>query len=131
MTTISAPQLTLSVPCLKCHTAVQVKANILHHAKKSGIFCPDCLPSKQKPAPAVWSKATYRDYLKTEHWQTFRLYAFEFYGRKCYLCGATDCQLDIHHNTYERLGGEMLSDVIILCHDCHQGYEDWKRGSKL
>jgi hypothetical protein len=43
------------------------------------------------------------------------------------LCAAEDVQLDVHHNTYERLGGEEISDVIPLCRECHQGYEDWKQ----
>jgi hypothetical protein len=129
MTTISAPQLSISVPCLKCRQPVTVKASLTRAASKSGIFCPDCLPSKrQAKTPSAWTKDDYQDYLKTDHWQRFRLKALDHYGRKCYLCNATDCQIDLHHNTYERLEHELMSDVVPLCHTHHKMYEEWERG---
>ena len=39
----------------------------------------------------------------------------------CDLC-ARDKQLDVYHRTYERLGFERQSDLIVLCHDCHQDH---------
>ncbi len=33
--------------------------------------------------------------------------------------GCTDKAIDVHHLTYERIGGERLSDLIALCRKCH------------
>lgn len=69
-----------------------------------------------------WTKAQYQDYLKSDHWKMTRAKALLHYGRKCYLCGDNDpdTQIDVHHNDYSRLGGEWMSDLIPLCHDCHE-----------
>jgi hypothetical protein len=81
------------------------------------------MPSAQTDGRKELTAEQYRDYLKTNHWRMFRRQALDYYGRKCMLCAAEDVQLDVHHNTYERLGGEEISDVIPLCRECHQGYE--------
>lgn len=63
----------------------------------------------------------YAEYLKTAHWQRVRGLALEQAGHMCDLC-ARDKQLEVHHRTYERLGFERQSDLIVLCHDCHQDH---------
>ncbi len=65
----------------------------------------------------------YQKYLLSSHWKEFRAKALEYYGNKCADCGSKD-KLEVHHETYERLGREELGDVIVLCHDCH---EKWHR----
>jgi predicted restriction endonuclease len=70
--------------------------------------------------PRQWTKQLYAEYLQSAHWQTFRLKVLEFYGHKCMLCGADDVPLEIHHNDYSRLGGELLTDVLPLCGECHE-----------
>lgn len=74
--------------------------------------------------PRRMTRAEYQDYLATDTWKVTRDKALAHYGRKCYLCGASgDVQIDVHHNTYERAPGrELMSDLIPLCHDCHQQY---------
>lgn len=71
------------------------------------------------PQPKQWSKALYADYLQSAHWQAFRIKALAHYEHKCMLCGETDRPLELHHNDYSRLGGELLTDVLPLCDDCH------------
>lgn len=39
-------------------------------------------------------------------------------GNKCSRCDNTE-QLHAHHITYDRLGNELQSDLICLCHTCH------------
>jgi hypothetical protein len=73
------------------------------------------MPSAQVDGRKKWTAEQYQDYLKTSHWRMFRRQALDYYGRKCYLCGETGIPLDVHHNAYERLGGEKISDVIPLC----------------
>ena len=63
----------------------------------------------------------YAEYLRTAHWQRVRVLALEQAGHACDLCGR-DQQLEVHHRTYERLGFERQSDLIVLCHDCHRDH---------
>lgn len=108
----------LAIPCSQCGKPVpMLNAVAVKLAKRKGITCKDCLSTP------TWTKATYNEYLKSEHWQSFRVKVLDYYGRKCYLCGSEDTQLDIHHNNYTRLGCEKMSDVIPLCREHHKQYE--------
>jgi hypothetical protein len=60
----------------------------------------------------------YQDYLATPEWQETRTAALKRAAHKCQLCGAT-ALLNVHHNTYERRGHEIDSDLIVLCEGCH------------
>ena len=61
----------------------------------------------------------YDAYLNSDAWKARRKVALGKAAYKCQLCGNKKQQLDIHHNTYERLGNERDEDLIVLCHDCH------------
>ncbi len=39
-------------------------------------------------------------------------------GPRCQACGGAE-RLEVHHLTYERLGYERLTDLMVLCHACH------------
>lgn len=82
--------------------------------------CLDLYEAAQLDTPGAKAQ-TYDEYLKSDHWQHMREIAREHYGNTCCLCGS-DYQLDVHHRTYERRGRERLSDVILLCRDCHSRY---------
>lgn len=61
----------------------------------------------------------YKEYLLTPHWKERRNAALSQAGHKCQLCAApTDLQ--VHHNSYERLWSELLSDLVVLCDECHE-----------
>lgn len=60
----------------------------------------------------------YAEYLKTDHWATKRAAALTRYHHHCMLCNAQS-SLQVHHNTYERLGEEADNDLIVLCKACH------------
>jgi 5-methylcytosine-specific restriction endonuclease McrA len=47
-------------------------------------------------------------------------------GHKCRICAATSA-LEVHHNTYERLGHERPADLIVLCRSCHKLFHDNSR----
>lgn len=61
----------------------------------------------------------YDDYLQSEAWQDKRAQCIAHHGDKCIKCG--DFPVDIHHLTYERLGDELMEDIIPLCRECHAG----------
>lgn len=80
------------------------------------------LKNRRKHRGKYYSKwwFNYRKYLKSEHWKQFRLHEIELAHHKCQKCGIHSKHLDVHHLTYKRLGHERDSDVIVVCHNCHQ-----------
>lgn len=101
------------VICRGCHAEIYLNE---HAAKlynpERGILCPKCRSAEK------WTRATYTEYLNTYHWSTMRLKALVNAGHKCQVCASTE-KLEVHHNDYSRLGGELLTDLVVLCHDCH------------
>lgn len=65
----------------------------------------------------------YSKYLKSEHWLTLRGIILRLYGNHCALCRG-ESSLEVHHNTYERIGKELFDDLVVLCRDCHQRHHD-------
>lgn len=61
----------------------------------------------------------YRAYLASDKWRSLREQVLARDNHQCQTCLSTEC-LEVHHKTYERLGDEALSDLITLCHDCHE-----------
>ena len=59
-------------------------------------------------------------YLETDHWKQLREKAIAHYGETCVLCDRQPVQ--VHHRTYVRRGFERLTDLIVLCDDCHSRY---------
>lgn len=105
------------IRCNLCHIAIVPKnalAYQLMKQKPDSVQCSKCLEGKQR-----WSKSSYADYLKTEHWQEVRKKALERAGYHCQLCSSKD-SLQAHHNSYERLGHELDSDLVVLCNSCHE-----------
>ncbi len=72
-------------------------------------------------------KQTYKEYLQSDHWRTFRKqYFLERNSKGCEFCKA-NVPLDLHHRTYARVGREKSSDVIPLCRSCHDEVHDLQR----
>lgn len=65
----------------------------------------------------------YQAYLQTPEWQEKRDQALERSGHRCQLCNSDD-SLNVHHRTYERRGNEELSDLTVLCRQCHNLFHD-------
>ena len=59
----------------------------------------------------------YQAYILSDFWQFQRRYKL-MECDKCEKCGRRH-ELDVHHKTYERLGDELMSDLIVLCVRCH------------
>jgi cytochrome c len=67
----------------------------------------------------------HRQYLQSPWWKQKRLEALEAYGSICNRCGEYGC--DVHHKTYKRIGAERLSDLEVLCRECHQAHHSIER----
>jgi 5-methylcytosine-specific restriction endonuclease McrA len=66
----------------------------------------------------------YQEYLQTDHWQALRKLMLEYANYRCQLCNDGTAQLHVHHRTYINRGQEPLSDLIVLCANCHQQFHD-------
>lgn len=73
----------------------------------------------------------YVDYLASPHWQDVRTRwkaANMFKGWVCHSFGCDSKEgLSLHHWTYERLGREELSDLILVCTACHKRIHGMER----
>ena len=65
----------------------------------------------------------YSEYLKTNHWRALRIEKLKRAKFRCELC-SDNFRLQVHHKTYERRGCEWLSDLTVLCEDCHAKFHD-------
>ena len=96
--------------------------------------CDDEYIRKQRAVLADWKKRyplvpqtpSYSQYLLTSHWRKVRKAAIERADGHCQLCGETQ-RLEVHHNTYQRLGEEKPTDVVCLCRECHVMFHKHKR----
>jgi hypothetical protein len=78
---------------------------------------------RRPSADRVWS-GSYHEYLASPEWRSRREWALERADHRCQLCNSTRTPLHVHHRTYERLGAEFPSDVIVLCEACHGTFHD-------
>lgn len=69
------------------------------------------------------ARGQYHRYLNSWHWRIMRQIKLWLSGHKCQLC-ASRHRLEVHHNTYERVGRESLNDLVVLCRQCHQKYHN-------
>lgn len=69
---------------------------------------------------------SYPSYLRTEHWRRVRVKTLTHQGHRCASCG-TGGPLDVHHDTYQRVGRERPDDVRALCRPCHSSLHPDKR----
>jgi len=62
----------------------------------------------------------YKHYLRSSAWAGVKARHRQEYGERCGLCDVDEGLLPLHHMTYERVGRELLSDLVLLCGSCHQ-----------
>jgi len=63
------------------------------------------------------NRKKYSEYLNSLDWKNKRQKALDHYGNSCVLCDSN--AVDVHHRTYDRIYNEDVSDLIVLCRDCH------------
>ncbi len=129
-----------TAPCNRCGEQVTVRSRTalkgLQNPKRPTWrewLCPACEQSRdderREESGARWEERQrhiaelrsmpYRDYLKTDHWHETRQARLRAARYRCQVCNAGDCQLNVHHRTYERRGNEAARDLVVLCEDCH------------
>lgn len=64
------------------------------------------------------TKQEYIEYLQSHRWAAKREVILTFWNNACAICNQT-ANLQVHHRTYDRVGNELLTDLICLCADCH------------
>lgn len=72
----------------------------------------------------------YQRYLQSDHWRAFRLSVLAKRGNNCEVCGCFPRHPQLNHLTYERLGRELESEVVVTCDDCHRSYHGLPAQSK-
>ena len=70
-----------------------------------------------------WTTARYHAYLQSPEWKSL-VSKVKSRDRVCQLTGATT-NLEVHHITYDRLGNEDLSDLVLLSRSAHQFVHDY------
>ena len=63
-------------------------------------------------------KISYTSYIRSKTWEKKADRIRQIGGFRCADCGGRGWQ--VHHKTYERLGREIDSDLILLCAKCHK-----------
>jgi hypothetical protein len=69
----------------------------------------------------------YVDYMASPEWKSLRKRILST-RNKCEKCGASDCELHLHHLTYENFKHEKDEDMQVLCYDCHSEVHGRKVG---
>ena len=64
----------------------------------------------------------YDDYLQSTHWLDIRKAMLRKHGNTCQKCKRKylEHHLNIHHLHYSSIGEERLSDLLLLCRECHE-----------
>jgi 5-methylcytosine-specific restriction endonuclease McrA len=137
------------VPCVSCGTALIAKSRSEYRkiksesARKSRSYtrylvcdgCDDAVRTREENQQnlrrQIWDdrqvelrKMPYADYLRSSEWQSTRVAALRRARYACQLCKAANVTLDVHHNTYQRRGHELPTDLIVLCRGCHGKHHD-------
>lgn len=103
--------------CTQCGQPMEAKNPLAYKLLMAGkqALCDNCRLKNGR----VWSPSQYQEYLKSDHWQMKRERKLQQSGRKCQICGQNG-RLHVHHNTYERLGQELDSDLLVVCEKHHK-----------
>jgi 5-methylcytosine-specific restriction endonuclease McrA len=72
--------------------------------------------------------AAYINYINSDVWREKKKIFIKKFGNVCQLCKSKG-YVELHHKTYDRLGHELDSDLILLCKSCHND-EDQKRAKE-
>lgn len=84
--------------------------------------CRERMVNESKQRSATVLSKNYHAYIRSQDWIDKSNKAKKRAGYRCQLCNAPEGEvtLNTHHRTYERLGNEIPSDLIVLCSDCHK-----------
>lgn len=73
----------------------------------------------------------YKEYLKTDHWKKIKKqYKDSDLPQYCLVC--ENPKYELHHRSYDRIGAELLTDLISLCRKHHSAtHKLVKKGANL
>ena len=72
----------------------------------------------------------YEKYLNSKAWFEIREKCFDHFGRQCLFC--SNPATEVHHRDYTNIGKEnFLTDLSVLCSDCHQRFHEPRNPSIL
>ena len=74
--------------------------------------------------PESVDKKSYAAYLNSSSWKQKRKIALKRACYRCQLCSQAQTRLEVHHNSYERLGREQIEDLCVLCTSCHKKHHN-------
>lgn len=83
-------------------------------------------PAKRYIGPG---RVSYDEYLATRHWAKCRRLALGRAGHRCQVCAHVD-RLQVHHNSYDRIGEEKPEDLFVLCGQDHAIFHEMGRAPK-
>jgi len=63
--------------------------------------------------------AKYQAHIRSAKWRNMRNDMLRLRNNRCERC-TSQYNLELHHKTYERLGRELIADLELLCHRCHE-----------
>ena len=69
---------------------------------------------------------SYQEYLMSDLWREKREWILECFKGKCQKCGSKN-NLQVHHKNYNSVGNENMSDVTVLCYNCHKEVHNGSR----
>lgn len=64
-------------------------------------------------------RVKYAQYIVSVEWKIKREEKIKIVGPCCEKCGSTKKHLQVHHLNYKRVGRELMSDLQVLCANCH------------
>ena len=111
----------LTYLCIECEAAAR-QATQQKQQQERAMFTLNMAEEleRRKARIAELRAMPYADYLQTPEWSARRQRAFKRAWFRCQLCNSSKGGLNVHHRTYERLGDERDSDLIVLCEKCHE-----------
>ncbi len=76
----------------------------------------------------VWAEwMDYQTYIESPEWRERAKDATARAAYKCQVCSSMH-KLNVHHNTYDRLGKELPTDLCVLCTRCHELFHQIRNG---
>lgn len=69
---------------------------------------------------------SYNEYLRSSHWAGLKVRFRASDQLQACVCGEEE-GLQLHHKTYERVGNELLDDLVLLCRGCHEAVHTLER----
>jgi hypothetical protein len=110
----------------RCHLAAKewLKGCAAEDERRRKEWWQECHREEAARVDAL-QRLSYDEYLVSEHWIRKRSEAKSRAGYKCQLCGLFGGKyLNVHHASYDRLGHESATDLIVLCRACHAKFHD-------